>query len=56
LVHAGYVRENIHSVQNIINIFLILSCTPFCHQNSLNSLGHGLYKVSIAFHKEAGPY
>ena len=29
------------SVQNIRNTFLILSCTSFCPQNSLNSLGHG---------------
>jgi hypothetical protein len=43
------------SVQNIKNIFLILSCTPpFCPQNSLNSSGHGLYKVSKAFQRDAG--
>uniref|UniRef100_A0A4W5QJ56 Ring finger protein 24 n=1 Tax=Hucho hucho TaxID=62062 RepID=A0A4W5QJ56_9TELE len=29
------------SVQNIRNTFLILSFTPFCPQNSLNSSGHG---------------
>jgi hypothetical protein len=34
--------------------FLILCCTPFCHQNSLNSSGHGLYKASKAFHSDAG--
>ena len=34
--------------------FLILSCTPFRPQNSLNSSGHGLYKVSKAFHRDAG--
>ena len=35
------------SVQNIKDTFLILRCTiPFCPQNSLNSPGHGLYKVS----------
>ena len=34
------------SVQNIRNTILILSCTPFCPQNSLNSSGHWLYKVS----------
>jgi hypothetical protein len=42
------------SVQNIRNTFLILSCTPFCPQNSLNS-SHRLYKVSKAFHRDAGP-
>ena len=41
-------------VQNIRNI-LILSCTTLCPQSSLNSLGHGLYKVSNAFHRDAGP-
>jgi hypothetical protein len=44
------------SVQNIRNIFLILSCTPFCPQNSLNTLGHWLYNVLKAFHRDAGPY
>ena len=34
--------------------FLILSCAPFCPQNSLNSSGHGPYKVSKVFHKDAG--
>ena len=34
------------SVQNIKNTFLILSCTPFCPQNSLNLSGHGLYMLS----------
>ena len=43
------------SVQNIRNTFLILSCTPFCPQNSLNSSGHGLYRVSKMFHRDAGP-
>ena len=38
-----------------MNTFLILSCTPFCPQNSLNSSGHGLYKVSKVFHRDAGP-
>ena len=33
------------SLQNIKNTFLILSCTPFGPQNSLNLSGHGLYKV-----------
>ena len=42
-------------VQNIRNTFLILSCTPFCPQNSLNSSGHGLCKVSKAFQRDAGP-
>ena len=32
------------SVQNIRNTFLILSCNPFCPQNSLNSSGYGLYQ------------
>ena len=43
------------SVQNNRNLFLLLSCTPFWTQNSLNLLGHGLYKVSKAFHRDAGP-
>jgi hypothetical protein len=43
-------------IQNIRNTILILSCTPFCPQNSLNVLGHGLYKVSKAFHSDAGPF
>ena len=33
------------SVQNIKNTFLILSCTLFCPQNSLNLSGHGFYNV-----------
>ena len=44
---------------NIKNSFIILSCThpphPLCPQNSLNSSEHGLYKVSKAFHRDAGP-
>ena len=43
------------SVQNISNTFLIVSFTPFCTQNSLNSLGHGLHKVLKAFHRDASP-
>ena len=35
---------------------LIFSFTPFCPQNSLSSLGHGLYKVLKAFHRDAGPW
>jgi hypothetical protein len=50
-IHPGYTL----SVQNIRNTFLILSCTPFIPQNSLNLSGHGLYKVSKAFHRHAGP-
>jgi hypothetical protein len=46
-------RGYILSVQNIKNTFLILSCTLFCPQNSLNVSGHGLYKVSKAFHRDA---
>jgi hypothetical protein len=43
------------SVQNIKNTFLIiLSCTRFCPQNSLNLSGHGLYKVLKMFHRYAG--
>ena len=39
----------------IKNTFQLLSCTTsFCPQNSLNLSGHGLYKVSKAFHKDAG--
>jgi hypothetical protein len=34
--------------------FQILSCTPFCPQNSLNSSEHGPYKVSKAFYGDAG--
>jgi hypothetical protein len=41
--------------ENIRNTFLILSCTHFRPQNSLASSGHGLYKVSKAFHRDAGP-
>ena len=33
------------SVQNIRNTFLILSCTAFCPQNSLNLSEHGLQGV-----------
>ena len=43
------------SVQKIRNIFLILSFTPVCPQNSLGSLVHGLYKVLKMFHRDAGP-
>ena len=43
------------SVQNIRNTLLILSCTPFCPQNSLNSSGHGLYKGPTALHRDADP-
>ena len=40
------------TIPNIRNTFLTLSCTsPFCSQNSLNSLGHGFYKVSKAFYR-----
>jgi dynein heavy chain len=35
--------------------YLIFSFTPLFPQNSLNSSGHGLYKVLKAFHREAGP-
>jgi hypothetical protein len=42
------------SVQNIRNTFLILSCTAFCPQNSLNFSGMD-YKVSKVFHRDAGP-
>jgi hypothetical protein len=46
-----------NSVQNIKNIFLILSCnSTFCPKNSLNSSGHGLYKVLKAFYRDAGPF
>uniref|UniRef100_A0A8C7LEQ8 Attractin like 1 n=1 Tax=Oncorhynchus kisutch TaxID=8019 RepID=A0A8C7LEQ8_ONCKI len=31
------------------------SLHPFCPQNSLNLSGHGFYKVSKAFHRDAGP-
>jgi hypothetical protein len=39
------------------NTFLIMSCTPtpFCPQNSLNSLGQGVNKVWKGFHRDAGP-
>ena len=50
-----YVKFWTLSVQNIKNTFLILSCTPFCPQNSINSLGHGLYIVLKSFHRDAGP-
>ena len=46
------------SIPNIRNTFLILSCTSpfsFCPQISLNTSGHGLYKVLKAFHRDAGP-
>ena len=36
---------NTLSVQHVRNTFLILSCTPFCPQNSPNSSGHGLHRV-----------
>ena len=42
------------SIPNIRNTFIILSC-PFCTQNRLNSSGHGVYKVSKVFHRDAGP-
>ena len=41
--------------KHIEDTFLILSCIPFCLQNSLNSSDHGLYKVLKAFHRDAGP-
>ena len=41
-------------VQNIRSTFLILSCTHFCPQNSLNSPEHGVYKVLKAFNRNAG--
>uniref|UniRef100_A0A4W5P0N1 STAG2 cohesin complex component n=1 Tax=Hucho hucho TaxID=62062 RepID=A0A4W5P0N1_9TELE len=34
------------TIQNITNTFLILSCTPFCPQNSLNLSEHGLQGVT----------
>jgi arabinogalactan endo-1,4-beta-galactosidase len=40
------------SIPNVRNTILILSCTPFWPQNSLNLLGHWLYKVSKAFHRD----
>jgi hypothetical protein len=43
------------SVQNIKETFLILSCTPFCPQNNLSLLGHGLYKLLKAFHRDTSP-
>ena len=33
------------NVQNIRNSFLILSCTPFCHQNSLNLSGQDVVSI-----------
>ena len=57
--NSGSVRVKLEgytlSVPNIRNTLIILSCTPFCPQNSLNLSGHGLYKVSKAFHRDAGP-
>ena len=35
-----YCACNIHSVKNIGHTFIILNCTRFCPQNSLNSSGH----------------
>ena len=43
------------SIPNIRNTFLIMSCTPFGPQNSLNWSGHGLFKVSKAFHRDSRP-
>ena len=44
------------SVHNIMNTFLILSWSPVFPQYSLiHSLEYGLYKVSKAFHRDAGP-
>jgi hypothetical protein len=48
-----FMVQYIHSVQNIRNTFLILRSTHICPQNSLNSPGHGLYKVSKVFHVDA---
>ena len=43
------------SAQNIRNIFLIITCIPFCPQNSLSLSGHGLYKVLKVLHRDVGP-
>jgi hypothetical protein len=42
-------KVKIHCVQNM------WVAPPFGHQNSLNLLGYGLYKVSKAFHRDADP-
>ena len=59
--HTDTVAKIIHQItsyircaQNIPNTFLILSCTPFYSQKSLNSLRNGLHKVLKAFHRDAG--
>jgi hypothetical protein len=49
-----YCLEHTLIVPNIKNTFPILSCTPSHPQNSLNSPGHGLYKVSKAFPRDDG--
>uniref|UniRef100_A0A8C8IG16 [histone H3]-trimethyl-L-lysine(9) demethylase n=1 Tax=Oncorhynchus tshawytscha TaxID=74940 RepID=A0A8C8IG16_ONCTS len=43
------------SVQNIKNTFLLLCSTPFCPENSLNSLGHVLYKDGLEGESWAKP-
>ena len=52
--HSKAYKTYTLSVPNIRNTFLILCCSPFCPQNSLNSSEHGLHKVSKAFHRDAG--
>jgi hypothetical protein len=50
--------EKWHDLNSIdvhwVYTFLILRCTSLCPQNSLNLSGPGLYKVSKAFHIDAG--
>ena len=41
--------------EHIPCVYSTLENTFFCPQNSLNWSGHGLYNVSKAFHRDAGP-
>ena len=54
-VQGNEYTQVLQNVFVLINSFLILSCNPFCPENSLNLLGHGLYKVLKPFHRDAGP-
>ena len=46
--HSLYCVTHTRSIPNIKNT------PPFCPQNSLDLSGHGLHKVSNAFHRDAG--
>jgi hypothetical protein len=52
---SGYRCRYTLTVQDIRNTCLILSCTPLCPQNSLDSSVRGLHRVSKALHCDDVP-